>query len=214
MSVPDTAVAPRRKNALLVRSAVPADHAAIRAVVIAAYGQYADVLPPDIFSAYLADLLDLEMHASHGPLFVAEADGRVCGYAAFYPDASVQGVGWPTGWASGRALAVDPAARGHGVARALMATGERLTQDGGSPVLAFHTHSYMTTAIALYERSGYRRAPEFDFDVAARFGRPGAAQITALAYLRCLTPARAHGSGLRHARCPAGSIQPKQRNHQ
>ena len=214
MSIPDTAVAARRKTALLVRGAVPADHPAIRAVVVAAYGQYADLLPPDIFSAYLADLLDVETHASNGPLFVAEADERVCGYAAFYPDASVQGVGWPTGWASGRALAVDPAARGHGVARALMATGERLTQDGGSPVLAFHTHSYMTTAIALYERSGYRRAPEFDFDVAARFGRPGAAQITALAYLRCLTPARAHGSGLRHARCPAGSIQPKQRNHQ
>ena len=187
MSVPDTAVAARRKTALLVRGAVPADHPAIRAVVVAAYGQYADLLPPDIFSAYLADLLDVETHASNGPLFVAEADERVCGYAAFYPDASVQGVGWPPGWASGRALAVDPAGRGHGVARALIATGERL---------------------------GYRRAPEFDFDVAARFGRPGAARITALAYLRCLTPARAHGSGLRHARCPAGSIQPKQRNHQ
>jgi GNAT superfamily N-acetyltransferase len=213
MSAPDTAVSTRRRNALLVRSAVPADHAAIRAVVIAAYGQYADVLPPDIFSAYLADLLDLETHASHGPLFVAEADGRVCGYGAFYPDASVQGVGWPSGWASGRALAVHPAARGHGVARALIATGERLAQETGSPVLAFHTHSYMTSAIALYELLGYHRAPEFDFDVAARFGRPGAAQITALAYLRCLTPARAHGNGLRHARCPAGSVQPKQRYH-
>ena len=214
MSVPDTAIAPRRNNALLVRAAVPADHAAIHAVVIAAYRQYAGLLPPDIFSAYLADLLDLETHASHGPLIVAEADGRVCGYAAFYPDASAQGVGWPPGWASGRALAVHPAARGYGVARTLIAAGERLAHDGGSPVLAFHTHSYMTTAIALYERSGYRRAPEFDFDVAARVGRPGAAQITALAYLRCLTPARTHGSGLRHARCPAGSIQPKQRNHQ
>jgi len=74
MSVPDTAVSTRRKDALLVRSAVPADHAAIRAVVIAAYGQYADLIPPDIFSAYLADLLDTEAHASHGPLFVAEAE--------------------------------------------------------------------------------------------------------------------------------------------
>ena len=190
MSVPDTAVPARRKDALLVRSAVPADHGAIRAVVIAAYGQYAEQIPPDIFSAYLANLLDLKAHASHGPLFVAEADEQVCGYAAFYPDASVQGVGWPPGWASGRALAVHPAARGLGVARALIATGERLAQDGGSPVLAFHTHSYMTGAIALYEGLGYRRVPGFDFDVAARFGRPGAAPITAMAYLRCLTPLR------------------------
>ena len=214
MSVPDTAVSTRRKDALLVRGAVPADHAAIRAVVIAAYGQYADLIPPDIFSAYLADLLDTEAHASHGPLFVAEADERVCGYGAFYPDASDQGVGWPPGWASGRALAVHPAARGHGVARALVATGERLAQDGGSPVLAFHTHSYMTGAIALYERLGYRRVPEFDFDVAAHFGRPGATPITSLAYFRCVTPVRAHVNRVRQARCPGGSVQPKQRNHQ
>ena len=191
MSVPDTAVAARRKNALLVRGAVPADDLAIRAVVIAAYSQYAELMPPGIFSAYLADLLDLKTHASHGPLFVAEADEQVCGYAAFYPDASVQGVGWPPGWASGRALAVHPAARGLGVARALIATGERLAQDGGSPVLAFHTHSYMTSAIALYERLGYRRVPEFDFDMAARYSRFGAAPVMSIAYLRRLAPERA-----------------------
>jgi ribosomal protein S18 acetylase RimI-like enzyme len=214
MSLLDTAVSARRNSALLVRGTSPADHAAIRAVVIAAYGQYADLVPPDIFAAYLADLLDLETHASHGPLFVAEADEQICGYAAFYPDASVQGVGWPSGWASGRALAVHPAARGYGVARALIATGERLAQDGGSPVLAFHTHSYMTSAIALYERLGYRRVPEFDFDTAARFGRPGAAPITSMAYLRCLIPTRVHVHDVQHARCPAESVQPKRRNHQ
>jgi ribosomal protein S18 acetylase RimI-like enzyme len=49
----------------------------------------------------------------------------------------------------------------------------------------------MTGAIALYERLGYRRAPEFDFDMAARYSRFGAAPITATAYLRYLAPARA-----------------------
>jgi hypothetical protein len=46
----------------------------------------------------------------------------------------------------------------------------------------------MTGAIALYERLGYRRAPEFDFDMAARFGQSGAAPITSIAYLRHLNP--------------------------
>jgi GNAT superfamily N-acetyltransferase len=192
MSVPDTAVSTRRNGLPFVRSAVPADHAAIRAVVIAAYGQYAGLIAPDIFSHYLADLLDLERHASHGRLLVAEAAERICGFAAFYPDASVQGFGWPPGWAGGRALAVHPAARGHGVARALLAACERLAQDSGAPVFAFHTASFMTSAIALYERLGYRRAPAFDFDMAARFGRFGAAPITAIAYLRHLTWMRAH----------------------
>ena len=222
MSVPDikTAVATRQNTVPFVRDAAPADYPAIRDVVIGAYRQYAGLIARDIFSPCPADLLDLETHARHGRLLVVEADGRMCGSVAFYPDAAVQGFGLPSGWATGRALAVDPAASGHGVAGALLATCEPLAQQAGAPVFAFHTASFMADAIALYERLGYRRAPEFDFDVAARLGRLGAAQITALAYLRCLTPARAHVSGLRHARCPAGSahpassVQPRQRTHQ
>ena len=191
MSVPDTAVATRPDTAPLVRDAVPADYPAIREVVIAAYRQYADLLTLDVFSPYLADVLDLEKHARHGRLFVVEVDGWVCGFGAFYPDATVQGVGWPAGWASGRALAVHPAARGHGIARTLLATCEGLAREAGAPVFAFHTASFMTKAIALYERLGYRRAPEFDFDMAARYSRFGAAPIMSIAYLRYLAPARA-----------------------
>ena len=190
MSVPDTAVATRPDTAPLVRDAVPADYPAIREVVIAAYRQYADLLTLDIFSPYLADVLDLEKHARHGRLFVVETDGWVCGFGAFYPDATVQGLRWPAGWASGRALAVHPAARGNGVARTLLATCERLAREAGAPVFAVHTASFMTKAIALYERLGYRRAPEFDFDMAARYSRFGAAPIMSIAYLRHLAPVR------------------------
>jgi GNAT superfamily N-acetyltransferase len=118
MSVSDTAVAARPQPGPLVRDAVPADYPAIREVVIAAYRQYADLLALDIFSPYLADVLDLEKHARYGRLIVVEVDGWICGFGAFYPDTTVQDVGFPAGWAGGRALAVHPAARGHGVARA------------------------------------------------------------------------------------------------
>ena len=164
---------------------MPADYPAIREVVIAAYRQYADLIPPDIFSSYLADVLDLDTHARHGRLIVIEADERVCAFGAFYPDGSTQG--FPPEWASGRALAVQPDARGNGAARALLAAGESLALQAGAPVLAFHTHSYMTGAIALYERLGYRRAPEFDVDMAAHFGGTGAAPIMAHAYFRYVT---------------------------
>ena len=170
---------------------MPADYPEIRRVIIAAYRQYADLIARDVFSPYLADLLDLDTHARHGHLIVVEADGRIRGFGAFYPDASAQGLGWPPGWASGRALAVHPDARGHGVARALLAANERLARESGAPVFAFHTASFMTDAIALYDRLGFRRAPEFDFDMAAHYGGTGAAPITALAYLRQLAPTRA-----------------------
>jgi GNAT superfamily N-acetyltransferase len=183
------AAAPARRNsAPLVRDAAPADYPAIRRVILAAYRQYSGLIARDIFSPYLADVLDLDQHARHGRLLVVEADGRILGFGAFYPDASVQGFGWPPGWASGRALAVHPDARGHGVARALLAAVERLAREAGAPVYAFHTASFMTDAIALYERAGYHRAPEFDFDLTTRYGRFGAAPITAFAYLRQLAP--------------------------
>ena len=191
MSAADTTTATGQNAVLVVRDAVPADYPAIRDIVLVAYRQYAELIAPEIFSAYLADLLDLETHARHGRLFVVEADQWVCAFGAWYPDASVQGVGLPPGWASGRALAVHPAARGNGAARALLAAGERLAREAGAPVLAFHTVSFMTGAIALYERLGYCRAPEFDFDWAARHGGSGATPITAVAFLRHLTPMRA-----------------------
>jgi hypothetical protein len=50
-----------------------------------------------------------------------------------------------------------------------------------------HPASFMTGAIALYERLGYRRAPEFDFDMAARYSRFGAAPMMSIAYVHCLT---------------------------
>jgi GNAT superfamily N-acetyltransferase len=191
MSVSDTAQANQRATVPLVRDAVPADYPAIREVLIAAYRQYADVLSLDIFSPYLADVLDLDKHGRYGRLIVVEVDGWICGFGAFYPDTTIQDVGFPVGWAGGRALAVHPTARGHGVARALLAICERLAREAGAPVFAFHTASFMTKAIALYQRLGYCRAPEFDFDMAARYSRFGAAPVMSIAYLRHLTPARA-----------------------
>jgi ribosomal protein S18 acetylase RimI-like enzyme len=158
---------------------------------MAAYRQYADLIAPDIFSAYQADLLDLDTHARHGRLLVAEADQWVCAFARGTRTPRSGGVGLPSGWVSGRALAVHPAARGNGAARALMAAGERLARQAGAQVVAFHTVSFMTGAIALYERLGYCRAPEFDYDWAARHSPFATTPIMAVAFLRHLNPTRA-----------------------
>ena len=171
---------------LIVRPAGLTDHDAIREVVRAAYQQYEPVTGSELFSRYIADLLDFERHSRHGQLIVAELDGTVRGSGAFYPDVSVQGLGWPRGWAGGRALAVHPEARGHGVAQALLAAAECLARHHGAPVFALHTASFMTTAIALYDRSGYRRAPEFDRDLGAFFGLAGQATFRSIAYIRDL----------------------------
>ncbi len=172
-----------------VRPATPADHPRIRAVLRAAYGQFARTLPTQVFGPYEADLLDLETHARHGILVVAEAGGVVLGSGAFYCDTHVQGFGWPAGWSGGRGLAVHPAARGRGVAQALIAECERLAREVGAPVFAFHTAAFMSHAVRLYDHLGYQRAPEYDVDLAAHYGIHGLAPIPLLAYRRDLTTA-------------------------
>jgi MFS family permease/GNAT superfamily N-acetyltransferase len=169
----------------LVRAAGPADHAAIRALLDVAYAPYAADVDAAVWDGYRTDLLDLDRHARDGELYVALVDGEVVGYAAFYPDATAQGLGWPPGWASGRGLAVHPCHRGHGVAAALLRELEQRTRESGAPVFAFHTSRFMGTARALYGRMGYERAPEFDRDMNAHFGASaGARPWPALAYLK------------------------------
>jgi ribosomal protein S18 acetylase RimI-like enzyme len=172
---------------VVVRPAVAADHPRIAAIMLGAYGQYAGTLPPETFVSYLSDLVDLDHHAARGRLVVAELAGRVVGAVAYYPDISVQGVGWPEGWAGGRALAVDPAARGYGVARALVATCLRLAAESGAPVFAFHTAVFMTRAVALYEGLGFERAPEYDLDLGRYYGASEGSPQPVIAYRRDLT---------------------------
>jgi GNAT superfamily N-acetyltransferase len=170
----------------LVREAEDGDRVALRDVVTAAYAPYAASMPRTLYPRYLADLLDFDRHAQHGPLLVAEVAGRVVGSGAFYRDISSQGMGWPAGWSGGRGLAVHPDARGHGVAQAMLAECERRARGIGAPVFAFHTALFMSGAVALYERLGYRRAPQFDFDLSAHFGLTGGRPIPSIAYRRDL----------------------------
>jgi len=169
-------------TAPVVRRALEAERGLIRDLLGVAYAPYRAVVPPEAWERYLADLFDLDRHARNGELLVATVDGAIAGYAAFYPDATAQGLGWPAGWASGRALAVDPRRRGRGVAAALMTEFESRARQVGAPVFAFHTGSFMTTARALYERLGYCRAPAFDRDMNAHYGVHATRAWTALAY--------------------------------
>jgi GNAT superfamily N-acetyltransferase len=171
---------------ITTRTAGPGDHAAIREILRVAYRQYAADIPAETWDPYLADLLDLDRHARDGQLLVAVVEGEIVGYAAFYPDASTQGVGWPPGWAGGRGLAVHPGHRGQGVGPLLLAEVERRARAAGATAFAFHTSSFMTAAVALYDRRGYRRVPRFDMDVNALYGVTAERSWTALAYLHCL----------------------------
>jgi predicted N-acetyltransferase YhbS len=165
-----------------VREANRSDHQAIREVIAAAYRQYATVLGPVVFDGYLADLLDLDSRAGDSRLLVAERAGRIVGTVTFFEDAAKEGLGWPSGWAGLRALAVDPAARGQGIGRQLMEACRDRARAAGAKVLCLHTASFMAAAVAIYEAMGFQRAPAFDFSPTGHLGVEVDTDVRVVAY--------------------------------
>jgi GNAT superfamily N-acetyltransferase len=146
--------------ALEVREAGTAEE-----VAAAANAEFAPADPGDPFvptwRRYLASMADAAGRAAGGGVvLVAVDDGRVVGTATLYlDDGSEQ---WRPGDAMFRFLAVDPAARGRGVGRALFDACLTRARAAGKRRMALHTTEWMTTARAMYERAGFHREPEGD----------------------------------------------------
>src|SRR5262245_60038411 len=187
----------------VVRVATRDDVPRIADVIWAAYQEFAPDLGA-VYPAYLADLLDVEVRLTSGTVLVAEADGSVTGTATLYTEAPRGGSGWPQGWALGRALAVDPDARGHGTAKSLVRAVIARAMRAGADELCLHTGEFMTAAVALYESLGFRRDPAHDFEVTARLGLDGVEPVT----LHAHRP-RLHGGCPPRPRGPPASTAPR-----
>ncbi len=97
---------------------------------------------------------------------VAEHEGTIVGTVLLYPPRRMKvsrsdSLEMP--WPEVRLLAVAPAARGRGVGAALMQECVRRVRKAGGRVLSLHTTDVMQTALRMYERMGFVRAPELDF---------------------------------------------------
>ncbi len=86
----------------------------------------------------------------HAATLVAEQDGGLAGYALVLFHGQ-------TALARLYSLAVDPAARGQGLARQLLAAAERAALAEGCAVLRLEVRADNAAAIALYRAVGYRR---------------------------------------------------------
>ena len=133
-------------------------------VTVAANAEFAPADPDDPFVAswdrYLVSMADTAGRAADGTLLVAVEDGRVVGTVTLYLSATSEQ--WRPDDAMFRFLAVDPAARGRGVGRALFQACLERARAAGKRRMALHTTQWMATARAMYERAGFRREPEGD----------------------------------------------------
>lgn len=150
---------------MLIRDARPSDRDRIREVTLAAYQEYATQMP-DLWEGYRQNIVATLKSMEPAEQLVAERDGMIVGTVLLYPPRRLRPPGGEAvemPWPEVRLLAVAPAARGQGIGAALMQECVRRARESGTGALSLHTTDLMQTAMRIYERMGFVRAPELDF---------------------------------------------------
>jgi ribosomal protein S18 acetylase RimI-like enzyme len=132
-------------------------------LVVAAYRTHPDMANSD---GYLAHVRDARGRAADVDVLVAvDADGRLLGCVSYVRDhASAFAEVERPGEAGFRMLGVATAARGRGVGRVLVEACLERARAAGRTGVAIVTAPSWTDAQRLYERVGFRRAPDRDFE--------------------------------------------------
>lgn len=155
---------------VIIRDAGAGDQAAAVAVTVAAYEQYAGVMPAFAWERYRQNIVETLQGRDNGELIVAEWDGHIVGSVKLMsPPRQAQGepnesIGpQTTDVPEMRLLAVSPDARGHGIGHRLTEECIQRTRAQGYSSMTLHTHEMMAVAMNMYERMGFVRAPELDY---------------------------------------------------
>ncbi|MFI0849323.1 GNAT family N-acetyltransferase [Mesorhizobium sp. IMUNJ 23232] len=132
------------------------------AIIAASFESFRASLPPHIFEPYVADASNLAAVWDDAAVAVMEHAGRIVGTVTYYEDAQREGMGWPSGYAGLRTLAVAPEAQGHGYGRKLCQWCIDRAREQPAEALALHTAEFMKSACKLYESLGFQRRPRRD----------------------------------------------------
>jgi ribosomal protein S18 acetylase RimI-like enzyme len=148
----------------IIRDARNADLDETARVMVESYRQYSEGIPDHLWKDYEAEIADVQRRLPFADLIVAERAGRIIGAVTYYPDATLsEHEGWPEGFAEIRLLAVDPNARGLGLGRLLTEECISRARAAATKTIGLHTSNLMEVARDMYERMGFVRAPEYDF---------------------------------------------------
>lgn len=151
-----------------IREAVNNEVELIRKQRVKAYQDHSKVIPHAHWEALRKAIMSDADQQVDVKLLVAEIDGQIVGSVALFPAKSdaYKGLVEMIDYPEIRMLAVDQESRGKGVAEALIKECIYRTKSIGSKNIGLHTADFMETAMRLYERMGFARMPEFDFQPA------------------------------------------------
>lgn len=148
-----------------IRDARADEQHVIRELTLAAYEEYAHVMVPSAWRGLHNALLNALDGENAAQRIVAEHNGMVVGSVMLFPP---EGAGYGDGaadanWPELRLLAVASEVRGMGVGTALVRECMRRAKQADAKALGLHTSASLQTAIGMYERMGFVRVPEYDF---------------------------------------------------
>ncbi|WP_411698886.1 N-acetyltransferase family protein [Conyzicola sp.] len=144
--------------AISIRLVEPSEYERVAQLTVAAYTADYDDLPAD----YLAELAAVEQRAVAHQVWVAVDDGsgRILGtMATGKPGRAISDLALD-GEFDYRLLAVDPAARGRGIGRALTEFTYSLARERGLHTVVMNSGEHMLGAHRLYAGLGFARVPE------------------------------------------------------
>ena len=141
-----------------IRPATPDEFASVGEVCAAAYGPFVDAGDP-----YTGVLRDVAGRAAGAEVLVAVEAGELLGTVTFVPDGGPLGEIAVPGETEFRMLAVAPAGQRRGVGTALMAHVVQESRRRGKAGVVGSSQPAMRVAHRVYERLGFRRAPERDW---------------------------------------------------
>jgi GNAT superfamily N-acetyltransferase len=148
----------------IAREAHPNEREAVIVLTLAAYEQYDATMPPGAWELYAASIRDTLSNPASGALIVVEEGGQLVGSALLVPpvaDPPAGRVAQP--YPEIRLVAVLPAARRRGIAATVLNACIERTRAAGYDSVGLHSTEYMADAIRIYQRMGFVRAPEHDF---------------------------------------------------
>lgn len=114
--------------------------------------------------AYVRELVDTPARAQQAEVWVAVDDDQVLGSVTFTPVGSAYREIGHDDEGEFRMLAVSPAARGRGVGNALVELCLRRSRELGYAGVRMSSMDRMTNAHRVYERLGFTRVPEDDWE--------------------------------------------------
>ena len=151
-------------QAIQIREAGAEELEEVESLVKTAYREFQPLMPEAVWNRWMENISET-LHAPEGMVLVMEHRGEIEGAVKFYPDAGQAHQGqWPAGAGLIRLLAVSPARRGRGSGRLLTQACLKRARELSIPTIFLYTGTFMAAARHLYEKLGFKRAPEFDRD--------------------------------------------------